>query len=230
LTPITAELVPDKEGMEEAIREEVTHIVREELRQELMQDAVQAEVVESNNLEEEDAEAQVPADEERKSHRCCWFFCDCRIAVIVVDIITIIELVVELGRTPGNYETVQDNGRFIDFDENGTVVYSIEKVSIGVLVGFCVAGLVCMTSGILGALKFNWPAVSVAFVYQGLTFILTCVILNGIGIIWTLCFTYPHLVLISEIRHGIMTEERYQIEKYCCCRKSATRSRINAVA
>jgi hypothetical protein len=35
-TPIKAELVPDKEGMEEAIREEVTQLVRDEVRQELM--------------------------------------------------------------------------------------------------------------------------------------------------------------------------------------------------
>jgi hypothetical protein len=89
-----------------------------------------------SNLKEDDVEAQVSADEERKSHRYCWLFCDCRIGVIVADIITIILLNIGLVATvviSGNDETVKDDGSFINYDDNGTILYNFGVISSGML-------------------------------------------------------------------------------------------------
>ena len=84
--------------------------------------------------------------------------------------------------------------------------------------------IICLVSGIVGAVNYNTTFVFLALIAHVSDMVLACVFVNSfpfwmsVGYIVVDClFLYPHVVLLKEMQNGIMTPANYENEKQCCC-------------
>jgi hypothetical protein len=151
----------------------------------------------------------------RRSHICCGVCCDCRRAVIIIDLISIILAIIAISfaahveRNPEDYE-----------DENGDSTiewYKNEDVTFGALLAYSLVGILLLVIAMTGAVYFIGCSVWFGLVYHLLSVVGSLIMLNPVGIILGILFAYPHAVLINEIKRGVMSEARYPIESHSCC-------------
>jgi hypothetical protein len=136
----------------------------------------------------------VGAREARQSHICCGCCCDVRLAVIVVNIISMCL-------------AVQAIISFASMSSGGYYASNI---------GALVLGMICKTAGIYGAHKFNKIGLAIGAIWYALDCIHSIVFFDIAGAIMSGFFCYPHVVFLQEMNNGIMTPEKYPNEKLCC--------------
>jgi hypothetical protein len=162
----------------------------------------------------------------KQGHTCCGCCCDVRRAVIVVNILAgasllmTVQFIVAVMRDPYssyNYETPTDDF-WADYYEQGSkphygaylVMYCLELVPVGL--------------GLFGAVYYNVYLIGIAALFYTLKCLYYCADLLDANHAFDLSmpiamafFAYPHFMLISEIRGGIMSRENYVNEQHSCC-------------
>lgn len=167
-------------------------------------------------------------EQTKRGTKCCGCCCDFRRAVIILDIVLMALALMRLISLAfsGILVVVQTEG--IDDDE----VLDLIDASIlinGIING---VGLFSLTFPLYGAMKFNVPLISVGIAWFLAAFVAGVIVdamfLKEVGVAFpflawivqgamALCFTYPHVGLIVEIKTGIMSQETYPREEYSCC-------------
>lgn len=126
------------------------------------------------------------------------FCCDTRTAVITVNIISLGFAVLGLASFAPN----MDRPGFERF---------------GLMISALVIGVICSSLGLFGALKFRKTFVLVAAIWFGIEAIMGLVLfMDWIGAVIGVFFMYPHIMMFRDMQKGIMTRERYPVEKECC--------------
>jgi hypothetical protein len=162
----------------------------------------------------------------KQGHTCCGCCCDVRRAVIVVNLVQgasllmIIQFIVAVMRDPYssyNYETTTDD-LWDDYWVQGSnphygahlVLYCLELIPVGM--------------GLFGAVNYNVYLIGSAALFYTLKCLYYCAFLLDANHAFDLSmpiamafFAYPHFMLISEIRGGIMSRENYVNEQHSCC-------------
>ena len=169
---------------------------------------------------------------ERRGHSCCGCCCDMRRAVIIVNIINIIFAFIGLigfsvlvadtkeitTTTDGNGSTTTGTTTFSGIDDDYTLgEYEIVKGFAPLVIIMVLLSMVAFSLGIVGAMRYKVWMIVVAIVVYCISAVMELLSLNLLGFAITALFAYPHFVLVSEIRRGIMTKETYPIEQQSCC-------------
>ena len=78
-------------------------------------------------------------------------------------------------------------------------------------------GVILHSVGVYGAIKFEAWAVKVATIAHAVPLVLSVVYFNPLVFVVSggLCL-YPHLVLLKEIKEGVMTPYKYEYVSACC--------------
>lgn len=71
--------------------------------------------------------------------------------------------------------------------------------------------------GFVGAQFFVPWMVVLAACWYSLVAIVYLAIFGPVSLIMPALFAYPHIVLANEMIRGVITEETYPHESYCCC-------------
>jgi len=71
--------------------------------------------------------------------------------------------------------------------------------------------------GISGAVKYSILGVYLGLLGYIIEFTYMTASLNIIRMALSAFFAYPHVVLVNEIKSGVMSPENYELEKYSCC-------------
>lgn len=156
----------------------------------------------------------------RRGHLFCGCLCDMRRAVIGVNIASIVIAIVEicfLIAFLALYEEIMANADTTGTTEWFSVNESISKGILGTSLGFCVVSLVFYSIGIHGAKTFNSCMVITALIYHCISAVFNLIALNILGMLLSILFVYPHVLLMMEIRNGSMNEQNYINEKKGCC-------------
>lgn len=108
--------------------------------------------------------------------------------------------------------------RAVDDDEIQEMYSEMEGLKgLGAIVAVMLVRLACNCCGVHGAHTFNQYLVGVSLASYGLEIIFALISFNLGGLVMSAFFAYPHVVLIREIRAGIMTPENYPREEHSCC-------------
>lgn len=173
---------------------------------------------------------------EKQGGKCCMVCCDYRRAVIIINALLILSSIVEM--VAALFIKPEDNFQFDSVDDDA-VLNELDTMStpLAVIAGL---GIVFHPVILFGAIKYNvrllalgiaWTVASMAAEtsVQFNTFraaddlskageSLGSPLPGLIGsIIGTGFFVYAHLMLIREIKSGVMSKETYEREKYSCC-------------
>ena len=164
---------------------------------------------------------------ERRGHSCCGCCCDMRRAVIIVNIINIILAFIGLigfsvlVADTNNSEVVSDGENsttFVGIDDDYTLgEYEIVKGFAPLVIILVLLSIVGFALGIVGAMRYKVWMILVAIVVYCISAFMELLSLNLVGFAVTALYAYPHFVLVSEIRRGIMTKETYHMEQQSCC-------------
>uniref|UniRef100_A0A7S2EL06 Uncharacterized protein n=1 Tax=Trieres chinensis TaxID=1514140 RepID=A0A7S2EL06_TRICV len=163
----------------------------------------------------------------KRGHKCCGGCCDMRRAVIIVNIISVAFGVLTIPFISLGYSVLNASSDFssamtdaMDDDEAKQAFADVEKAagaSLGFLIFFTVAKLVCYSCGIYGAMSYNIWLVGISLVAYGLDFIYALTNGSILALLLPGFFAYPHVFFIKEVKEGIMSEENYELEKHSCC-------------
>lgn len=179
----------------------------------------------------------VPMREQPKiGKKCCNCCCDFRMAVIIIDIIGIALSVFGLALLALPSEDLYEAYRLDEDEEEALEVYSDSITATAIISGI---GIVALAVPLYGAVKYNAPMVGFGIVWLVATFIAAVVIdiiyINKanevkqgadfnypflsylVNAVVTGLLIYPHAGLMMEIKQGIMSDETYPREQYCCC-------------
>jgi hypothetical protein len=166
-----------------------------------------------------------PPSPGRENHLFCNCCCDVRRATLVVNGLTIVwNFVVMLLMFVG-FKFVLKNADEIAADmDDDEVAKEFEAMAQNGSLGFLEAVIdiffmfstVLHAFGVYGALKYEVWAIIVAAVAYGIGFSFALLSLDFTNMFVKGLFLYPHLVLIKEIREGIMTDYNYANVKNCC--------------
>jgi hypothetical protein len=150
----------------------------------------------------------------KQGHTCCGCCCDVRRAVIVVNLLA------------GTYLLMMVQWIFALV----ALRYDYNYKYWALLVMNCLQ-LVPVGMGIFGAVYYNGWFIGVAALHYTLQFLFICNVSwynlampndlpldepIAMAVAMALC-AYPHFMLISEIRGGIMSPENYENEQHSCC-------------
>jgi hypothetical protein len=150
----------------------------------------------------------------RKAHVCCGCCCDTRKAVFVVNIISL--CLYGLGSTSVIALAAARNLGQYDDDAVNQGLNNVTGVTIGFTLGFMVVGMILNAVAIYGASSFHRYCVLVGGLWFVFEAVRSLAYLDFAGAIMAAFFVYPHAVLYTEIKNGIMTRDNYPNEKVCC--------------
>lgn len=160
--------------------------------------------------------------ETKRGHKCCGYCCDARRAVIIVNIFSIIILVLIVSVIHASVNQIKDNPD--EYDNDDKQKDQLENNNWAVLYGIRFAFLVIFMGGIVGAIRYNIYMIGLTGLLYILIFIVEIFLVLAASLAAMLMalvaafFLYPHVVLVQEIRTGIMTPDSYRVrEKYSCC-------------
>jgi hypothetical protein len=162
---------------------------------------------------------------EKTNHLYCGCCCDVRRATLAVNAITIIMNVILMillffgtnfmaKNAAEIAEDMDDDQAKQDFEklaQNGSLQLFEAFADI-----FLFVSIFLHACGIYGALKFQSWGVTVAAVSYGVSLLLNLLLFNPIHIIISALFFYPHVILIKEMKEGIMTDYNYPNIASCC--------------
>ena len=92
-----------------------------------------------------------------------------------------------------------------------------ELKGLGAIVSIMLVRLLCNSAGAYGAYKFNIYLVGLSLAAYAMEAIFALIAFSVSGLLVAVFFAYPHVLLIREIRAGIMTPENYPVEEQSCC-------------
>lgn len=187
------------------------------------------DVVEAQNVKQVSSSTSVPHAspdfndyqmQERQGHLCFGCLCDMRRAVIAVNIVSIAIAVFELCMLIVFlvlYDEITSNP-----DGSGPVGWIsvnqyVSKQVVGTAIGVCFLAIAFYAIGIRGASKFNRSMVSTTLMYHCVSGIFNLLVLNIFGLLLSILFAYPHVMLLMALRNGTMSAENYAKEKRGCC-------------
>jgi hypothetical protein len=161
----------------------------------------------------------------RENHLFCGCCCDVRRATLVVNAITITMNVLFMillffgvnfvAKNADQFtEDMDDDQAKQDFEklaENG----SLQLIEVFVDI-FLFVSIFLHACGIYGALKFKTWGVTVAAVSYAIAFLINLISLSPINIFISGLFFYPHVILLKEMKEGIMTDYNYPNIASCC--------------
>jgi hypothetical protein len=161
----------------------------------------------------------------RENHLYCGCCCDVRRATLVVNAISISMNVIAMiflffgvhymaknaDKIAEDMDDDQAKQDFAKIAKNGTLPLIEAFADI-----FLIVSIFLHACGIYGALKYQTWGVAVAAVAYGLTLLIHLVSLNIIHVIIAGLFFYPHVILIKEMKEGIMTDYNYHNVASCC--------------
>lgn len=168
------------------------------------------------------------APETKQGHVCCFFCCDMRRAVVIVNILNIFNVLFWLLIMMGFDSIIKQTE-----EEQYQEFLQIEKSLAGLLV-FSVIGWILSFGAIYGAFKYKIVPVALQALFTAIYFLGSNILLHKaaqshaqlshswynwlFSLVINLLFVYPHLMLLTELRSGIMTPETYSSrEKASCC-------------
>lgn len=161
----------------------------------------------------------------RENHLFCGRCCDVRRATLAVNILTIVMNLLFMIAMFFGFEFVMKNADAIaedmDDDEAKEAFENFAKSgSLQLLEAFVdiffVVSIALHAIGVYGALKYQVWAVMVAAISYGIAFTIALLGFNIMNMFLTGLFLYPHIVLIKEIKEGIMTDYNYERVRSCC--------------
>lgn len=157
----------------------------------------------------------------KQGHKCCGSCCDVRRAVIIVNGVNLVILCMSLmsflaARNIANNSNTDDAAQVDDQLQEAIDVYS--NAPLGAIIAIMVVQAIISAIGMAGAFLFNKWMVGVTAVVYILGLVGALISLNPGGMAYNGFFLYPHVFLIKELHHGIMTKENYEpVEKHSCC-------------
>jgi hypothetical protein len=152
-----------------------------------------------------------PVVEIKRSHKCFWYGCDVRLAVVRVNAFTFGILILLLMGAPFSGSRDEDN-----FDDD--LAYpSVTGWKFSATIIVILIRIFFNVFAIGGALDYRQYLVGVGLVAYIADFILLLTTPLIAGAVIPLLFAYPHVVLIKEIRDGTMSSDTYDFEAQKCC-------------
>lgn len=156
----------------------------------------------------------------KQGHKCCGFCCDVRRAVIIVNIVSIVLQVFIMFALPASASYIKNNPD--EFDTDDKQKEQLDNINWGSVLGIGFMFIVVYLVGIIGAIRYNVCMIGFAglsyFINMILAFVFGSIPSSFIQALVPALFLYPHIVLIQEIRTGLMTPESYRVsEEYSCC-------------
>jgi hypothetical protein len=150
----------------------------------------------------------------RRGHLFFGFGCDMRRSVLIVNIIAILTAFVALIGffLASAYLSSGSDDDNLNAHAPGNFGVFAAVVVLNTVLASTFAGF-----GIWGALHFNMYFVIAAAIWHAISAVLSLVYGDLVGAVMAGCFLYPHIVLVQEMRSGIMTEANYPNEKKNCC-------------
>lgn len=180
--------------------------------------------MDGTEIDKEYGDNEPPAPAGKQGHSFCGFCCDMRRAVMIINVVSILNFLFQAAMIIGAM-------RYADDDE-------AEKLSV---LEHAFRGVIIMSSfgvfvslyAIYGAYMFRVIPVGVQILYTAIYWLATNTMQQRssaqyaeynhlwfnwvITFIMSLFFIYPHVMLLTELRAGIMTANTYPREKQCCC-------------
>ena len=174
---------------------------------------------------------------EKQGGKCCIFCCDYRRAVIIVNGLLVISSVAEM--LSALLMKAEDNNLQFNNVDDDAVLKELDTIStpLAIIAGL---GIIFHPVALFGAVQYNVPLVGFGILWSVAAMAAEAAVqystwntaddltkageslgspLPGLigSIIGTLFFVYAHVMLIREIKTGIMSRETYEREKYSCC-------------
>ena len=159
----------------------------------------------------------VQTSHEKQGHKCCGGCCDMRRAVIIVNIINAFVLILGIASFFGTRALANNASEIYDDDGVIAAFEGFSSLPLGAFLAIQVTRIVCSLAGIVGGMKYNVILTGVAALMYCVDAVMSLVVFNIGGLVYSLFFAYPHFFFIKEVRAGIMSEENYPNEKMSCC-------------
>jgi hypothetical protein len=172
----------------------------------------------------------------KQGHKCCGCCCDVRRATIVVNAVSLslgvlgLMALIAMLKYPaydynGQYEDAmqlnddyfQDDYEFREYMSGVDTSGRSLRTSMLLSLFYVFFRMVAEVVGIYGAATYSQWMVGVGLAGYVVDALFALVRLQLDSVIMAGFFAYPHVVLINEMRKGIMTEQTYQFEKHSCC-------------
>lgn len=176
-------------------------------------------------------------NKEKQGGKCCMICCDYRRAVIIINGLLIFSSIFEM--LSALLVKRQDNNIQFNGVDDDAVLKELDTMStpLAIIAGL---GILLHPVALFGAVQYNVRLVSLGIVWsvasmaaetsiqystwsaaddltkadESLDSLIPGLIASIVG---TLLFVYAHVMLIREIKTGIMSRETYEREKYSCC-------------
>lgn len=164
----------------------------------------------------------------KQGHSCCGFCCDMRRAVIIVNLLNILSTIITLGLVAAANKEVNDNGTEEEKNELNEMEDALRGVAWMVVIGWFLS-----FASLYGAFTYRIIPVGINALYMFITYLASGAIQTQaakthdemnygpgawiINAVITGLFIYPHVMFITEVRGGILSEETYPREKQSCC-------------
>eukprot|EP00980_Cylindrotheca_fusiformis_P009208 scaffold2003_cov139-Cylindrotheca_fusiformis.AAC.24 len=147
------------------------------------------------------------------NHLYCMVCCDCRRAVLAVNIVSIVLYLLQLiAIDVGLHYMMKQAQAEAEVNVNEEALEMEEVLVNGVIL--VLIGL--HSCGIYGALKFKKWAVATAGTAYIFSFLGGLIALSPVNMIFAGALGYPHYFFIKEINSGIMTDYNYHNVAWCC--------------
>jgi len=166
-------------------------------------------------------------------HVCCGFCCDVRRAVIIINLLAAILAIIGVilfATAVGIYGNFDDED--IEINSNATEVTEdldweygewakdapLREIGLGVGISWAAIAILFYFIGLIGAIKYSACLVLLSCLFYAAAIIWAILFFDVISAVINLLFLYPHIVLYSEIKKGIMAPETYKVrERHSCC-------------
>lgn len=177
---------------------------------------------------------QIDSDDDagpKQGHIFCKVCCDVRRAVIILDIIAIVATLFDMFVVIWANNTIEDT---VKDDEVKEAIYSLEEDMRGIAI-LAVISLIITAASLYGAIKFSFIPVALNTIFLPIEYIVSNVIMMSVAekhpdlevgapawigsAVSTALVLYAHVMLVFEIRSGIMSVETYRKREAasCCC-------------
>lgn len=164
---------------------------------------------------------KISTEKTKRGHICCKKCCDVRRAVIILNLINIafiIGCILSLYGLKYIWNNPEEYSNETDDQSFQTTLDTIEKIPYHWIMFVSIIHIGISWIGIVGAFNYKVYMIGFAALMYIFDVVLSICQWKFLAAFIAALFAYPHLYLMQEIKHGIMSQESYKSnEEYSCC-------------
>ena len=163
----------------------------------------------------------------KQGHIYCGVCCDMRRAVMIVNILSIFNVIFQMVSIAGFTSLIKNRN-----PEDFATIVGLERAMTGVFI-MSITSIFFSLGAFYGAFKYKVLPVMMQTAFTIIYFFVVNLMFLRvsrnhsefqfgpvnwvIAVMVSLLFIYPHAMLITELRSGLMSAETYAREKHSCC-------------